>query len=98
MQNYRNLKVWVRAHEVTLRTYRATERFPEHERYGLRSQLRRAAASVSANLAEGAARRSDAAFLSFLDVASASASEADYHLLLARDLGYLDAEEHLEPT
>jgi four helix bundle protein len=51
---------------------------------------------VSANLAEGAARRSDAAFVAYLDVAAAPASEADYHLLLARDLGYLDPAEHGE--
>jgi four helix bundle protein len=90
MQDFRNLKVWEKAHALTLEVYRGTRDFPSDERFGLTSQLRRSSASVPANLAEGCARGGDIDFARFVNVAAGSASETDYHLLLARDLGYLD--------
>jgi four helix bundle protein len=90
MQDFRNLKVWQKAHALTLEVYRGTRGFPANERFGLTSQLRRSCASVPANLAEGCARGGDADFARFVTIAAGSASETDYHLLLARDLNYLD--------
>lgn len=90
MQDFRNLIVWQKAHALTLDVYRNTRSFPADERYGLTSQLRRSSVSVSANVAEGCARGSDNDFARFVTVAAGSASETDYHLLLARDLGYLE--------
>ena len=89
MGDYRNLKVWERAHRLTLEVYSATQSFPKDELFGLTSQLRRAAASVPANIAEGCGRNGDAELARFLTIAMGSANELDYHLLLAHDLGYL---------
>ena len=88
MQDFRNLKVWQKAHALTLDVYRTTRGFPSDERFGLTSQLRRSCASIPANLAEGCARGGDIDFARFVNVAAGSASETDYHLLLARDLEY----------
>jgi four helix bundle protein len=89
MQDFRKLKVWQKAHAVTLVIYTATEGFPTAERYGLTSQMRRAASSVAANIAEGCGRPSDADFARFLHHAMGSASELEYFLLLATDLKHL---------
>jgi four helix bundle protein len=89
MKNFRDLQVWQKAHSLTLEVYERTARFPNDERYGLTSQLRRAAASVPANLAEGCGRGSDAELKRFMHIAMGSASETEYHLLLAHDLGFL---------
>ncbi len=89
MGDYRNLKVWERAHRLALEVYGATRTFPKHEMFGLTSQMRRAAASVPANIAEGCGRNGDAELARFLTIARGSASELDYLLLLAQDLGYL---------
>src|ERR687893_2791702 len=89
MADYRNLRVWERAHRLTLEVYEATRTFPKEERYRLTTQLRRAAASVPANIAEGCGRNGDAELARFLTIARGSASELDYLLLLAHDLGYL---------
>lgn len=94
MQDFRNLEVWRIAHGLTLGVYRATSHFPSEERFGLTSQLRRAAASIESNLAEGCGRGSDADFARFTQVALGSASEVECQLLLARDLGYLEEESH----
>lgn len=90
MRDFRKLEVWRRAHQLTLDVYRATERFPKAEVYGLTSQLRRACASVPANIAEGCGRGGDTEKARFIQIAMGSASEAEYHLLLARDLGFMD--------
>jgi four helix bundle protein len=89
MGDYRNLKVWERSHRLTLEVYETTRTFPKDERFRLTNQLRRAAASVPANIAEGCGRNGDAELARFLTIARGSASELDYLLLLAHDLGYL---------
>lgn len=90
MQNYQNLTAWKKAHDLALEVYRHTTRMPSREYPGLTSQLRRAATSIAANVAEGCGHASQAEFARFLQMASASALEVDYHLLLARDLGAID--------
>ncbi len=90
MQDFRKLKVWEKAHALTLAIYDATRRFPANEKFGMTSQLRRSCASIPANLAEGSARGGDRDFARFVNVAGSSTSETEYHLLLARDLNYLD--------
>ncbi|MFZ0771887.1 MAG: four helix bundle protein [Candidatus Sulfotelmatobacter sp.] len=94
MQNFRNLKVWERAHALTLDVYQSSKLFPREEMYGLTSQMRRASASIGANIAEGACRRGDIDFARFLQIAAGSASELEYHLLLARDLNLLRSPDY----
>ena len=94
MKNFRDLEVWSLSHQLTLQAYRATQRFPAEERFGLISQIRRAAASVPANIAEGCGRKGNSEFHRFLQIAMGSASELEYHLLLARDLDYLEEPTH----
>ena len=94
MQDFRNLKVWQKAHSWVLGVYEATAGFPKTEVFGLTSQLRRSAISVASNIAEGCGRGSDSDFGRFLQMAFGSANEADYQLLLAKDLGYLPAANH----
>lgn len=94
MRDFKKLSVWVKAHGLTLSVYRATAGFPRSELYGLTGQIRRAAASIPANIAEGYGRSGDAELGHFLSIAMGSASELEYHLLLARDLGLLPVEHH----
>ena len=94
MKDFRTLEVWQKAHQVTLAAYRVTKTFPADERFGLTSQIRRAASSVPANIAEGCGRRGDAEFHRFLQIAMGSASELEYHLLLSRDLEYFNPSDH----
>ena len=98
VKDFRELKVWQRAHGLTLAIYRATGSFPREELYGLTSQLRRASASIAANLSEGCGRNGDAEFARFCSIAMGSASEVEYHLLLARDLQLLKPAEYEELT
>ena len=90
MQDFRNLKVWEKSHQLVLDIYRFTKQYPREELYGLISQIRRAAASIPTNLAEGCGRGSDADFSRFVQIALGSASEVEYHAILSRDLGYID--------
>ena len=90
MKDFKELKVWHKAHGLALAIYKATKDFPREELYGLTSQMRRAAVSISANIAEGCGRRSDGEFVRFLQIARGSASEVECHLLLARDLKFLN--------
>src|SRR6266851_7917519 len=96
MQDFRNLKVWQKAHALTIAVYRATAAFPSDERFGLTIQLRRTASSVPTYLAEGCGRESDAEFRRALSLAMGSASQLEYQLLLAHDLGYLPALDHAQ--
>ena len=89
MQRFTELKVWQRAHALALAVYRATAGFPEHERFGVTAQLRRAAVSVAANVVEGSKRQGNQDYARFLNIAEGSLAEVEYLLLLARDLGYL---------
>jgi len=90
MQDFKKLKVWDKAHQLTLEIYAASKRFPKDELFGLTSQVRRAASSVAANIAEGSGRRSRKEFTYFLGIAIGSVSEVEYFLILAKDLRYLD--------
>ena len=94
MRNYRELKVWEKAHHLTLKIYQVTSSFPKEEMYGMTSQIRRASSSIPANIAEGGGRDSDAQFINFLQIASGSASELDYHLLLAHDLKFINDSDY----
>jgi four helix bundle protein len=98
MRNYKDLRVWDEAHQLTLAIYKATQMFPKEERFGLTSQIRRASASIPANLAEGCGRRSDGEMARFVLIAMGSGSELSYHLLLAKDLNLLDETNYLELT
>ena len=89
MADFRQLKVWQKAHEVTLDIYRITQQFPKTEVYGLTSQMRRASISIGSNIAEGRGRDGDAEFGRFIQIACGSAAELEYQLLVARDLGYV---------
>ena len=89
MQDFRNLKVWQKAHALTLAVYRTTVRFPGDERFGLTIQLRRTATSVATLLADGCGRGAEAEFWRCLSQATAAASQLEYQLLLAHDLEYL---------
>jgi four helix bundle protein len=93
VKDFKQLNVWAKAHQLTLRLYEVTRLFPREEMYGLTSQIRRSAASVPANVAEGCGRRSDGELTRFLQIARGSASELEYHLLLARDLRFLEHNE-----
>lgn len=89
MKDFKDLRVWAKAHELTIGVYCATRQFPREELFGLTSQMRRAASSIGANIAEGSGRRSDGELTRFLHIARGSAVELEYHLLLARDLHLL---------
>jgi four helix bundle protein len=93
VKNYKELLVSRKAHQMTLDIYSATRSFPKEELYGLTSQLRRSAASIGANIAEGLGRRSNNEICRFLQISRGSASETEYHLLLARDLKFLRDED-----
>ena len=98
MQDFRKLRVWVAAHDVTLAAYRITRGLPSDERYGLTAQIRRSAASICANIAEGCGRNTPRDFAQFLHVAQGSASELEYHLILASDLGLVDRSTYAQVT
>ena len=94
MQDFRELQVWDKAHQLTLDAYLETRDFPKQELFGLTSQIRRCAASIGANIAEGCGCGSDSDFCRFLQIATGSASELEYHFLLARDLNLIDKNAH----
>jgi four helix bundle protein len=94
LRDFRELKVWEKSHKLTLAIYKATAHFPREEIYGLTSQIRRASASIPANIAEGCGRNSIMELAHFLHIAMGSASELDYHLLLAHDLNFQDHTEY----
>lgn len=94
MRDFRELKVWGKAHQLTLSVYKATQIFPKEELYGLTSQMRRSCASIPANIAEGCGRKGEAELARFLQIAMGSASELEYHLLLAYDLNLLKAKDY----
>jgi four helix bundle protein len=92
-ERFEDLVVWQKSHQLTLRVYRMTSSFPKHEVYGLSAQMRRAAVSVPANIAEGFKRRSRPDKARFLNIAQASLEELRYYFILARDLAYGQTDE-----
>ena len=90
MKDFRKLDVWKKSRRLTLAAYRTTAGFSRREMYGLTNQIRRSCASIAANVAEGCGREGDAELGRFLQIAMGSASELEYHLLLAHDLGMLN--------
>ena len=96
LKSFQELEVWRKAHNLVLQTYRVTDSFPDRERYGIVSQVRRSAASIPANIAEAFGRRTTKELLQFLANANGSLEETRYFLLLSRDLGYLSKESYVE--
>ncbi len=94
MRDFRSLKVWGKAHDLTLAVYQSTRRFPKEELFGLTSQIRRSCESIPANIAEGCGRTGGAELTRFLQIAMGSASELEYHLLLSRDLKILSGPQY----
>ncbi len=94
MRDYKTLEGWKLSHALVLDLYRITRKFPTTEQYGLTSQIRRAGASIPANLAEGCGRGGDAELSRFLTIAMGSASELEYHLLLSKDLGLIPTTDY----
>ena len=93
MQDFRELKVWQKSHGLVSCVYRITRRFPPEELYGLTSQMRRAAVSIPANLAEGCGRKGRTEFAQFAHIAMGSASELKYYFLLAQELALIKSDE-----
>ena len=87
-KTFRDLLVWRKAHEFVLGIYRLTSGFPKPETYGLALQIRRAGASIPANIAEGFTRRGDSEKVRFFNIAEGSIEESRYYLILTQDLGY----------
>jgi four helix bundle protein len=94
VKDFRNLKVWKKSHELTLAVFLATKHFPKEELYGLTSQIRRSCSSIPANIAEGCGRSGDGELGRFLQIAMGSASELEYHFILARDLHLIQESEY----
>jgi len=94
MKDFRDLKVWQKSHQLVIAVYKTTSTFPKEEVYGLTSQIRRACVSITANIAEGCGRGSDADFARFLQMAVGSASELEYYLLLCRDIDLLKQSDY----
>lgn len=95
IKSFRELEVWQRAHRLVLDVYRVTQGFPAEERYGLVSQMRRAAVSVPANIAEGFKRRGQAEKARFYNISEASLEELKYFFILSQDLGYAQETDRL---
>lgn len=93
MQNFKDLKVWEKAHQLTLSIYKASASFPKEEIYSITNQLRRASASVPANIAEGCGKNTQADLAKFLNISLGSANETEYFLILSKDLNYLTQEQ-----
>jgi four helix bundle protein len=98
MRDFRKLKVWRKSHELTLAVYRSTTFYPKEEIYGLASQMRRSASSVPANIAEGCGRNTQSQLAHFLNIGMGSASELEYHLILSKDLGFINDQIFKEQT
>lgn len=93
MLNFKDLAIWQRSHKLTLEIYKVTQQFPKEEMFGLTSQIRRAVSSIPTNIAEGCGRRTNAELANFLNIASGSASEVEYEILLAKEIGYITNEQ-----
>jgi len=98
MQNFRNLKVWETSHQLVKEIYQATLLFPKDETYGLSNQIRRSCISIPSNIAEGCGRGTDKDFSRFVQIALGSASELEYQIFLAFELGYLSKTNYTKLT
>ena len=96
IKRFEDLKVWQKSHELALEVYRVTQQFPNEEKFGLTSQIRRSAVSVAANIAEGSKRRHLKEYIQMLYISHGSLSETEYYLFLARDLKYLSDAKYQE--
>ena len=96
VRDFRTLRVWERAHQLALSVYRVTRAFPRDELYGLSSQMRRAACSIPANIAEGFGRSGNGDLHRFLDIAMGSTAEISYFLLISRDLAFVSPETYVD--
>ncbi len=94
MRDFRQIQVWDKAHRLALETYKATAAFPREELYGITSQLRRASASIPANIAEGFDREGNGELAKFLQIGMGSAYEVEYHAILAKDLGFISEDSY----
>lgn len=95
MKSFEKLRVWQKAHELAVKIYKITKNFPEEERFRLVDQLCRSASSIPANISEGTGKKTLNEYLQFLYNARGSLEETRYHLILARDLGYIDKKEYI---
>ena len=96
IKGFEDLKVWQKSHELALEVYKVTQQFPNEEKFGLTSQIRRSAVSVAANIAEGSKRQHLKEYIQMLYIAQGSLSETNYYLLLAKDLNYLTDKNYQE--
>ncbi len=94
IKSFRELEVWQKAHALALDVYRLTNTFPDHERFGIVAQLRRAAASIPANIAEGFGRRTTKELLQSLTISNGSLEETRYFLILSNDLHYMAGDDY----
>ena len=98
VRNYKDLRMWKEAHKLTLDLYKITKAFPSEEKYGLISQIRRASASIGANIVEGCGQNTSASLKRYLFISYSSLKEIEYHVLLAHDLGYIAKENYKNLT
>ena len=94
MQDFTQLKVWQKSHNITINIYKLTAQMPSEEKFGLISQIRRASVSIESNLAEGCGRDSDKELARFVDISMGSSFELRCQLLIARDLGYINSKQY----
>jgi four helix bundle protein len=96
MKDFRNLKVWEKGHKITMAIYKETKKFPKEELYGLVSQMRRAATSITTNIAEGCGKHTEKEFANYLQISMGSASEVEYLVFLSGELGYITTDNTQE--
>ena len=94
MRDFRKLKVWEKSHKLALEIYHESERFPDNERFGLTSQIRRCGYSIPTNIAEGCGRDSEKELARYMNISMGSASELEYLILLAKDLNYISDDSY----
>lgn len=94
MQDYKNLQVWQKAHILVLELYKLTQVLPKEETFGIKSQLRRAAVSIPANLAEGCGKITSKDTANFFQIALGSLHETEYYILLSKDLAYISLADY----
>ena len=94
MKDFREIKAWQKAHALVLFCYKLTNKLPKEEKFGLTSQIRRAAVSISTNIVEGNSRNSDTEFRRFINISESSAAELEYLFLLCNDLNLITPDEN----